>query len=195
VAAAVEGAVERLRAAGLAVARADPLWPPGTGEGQIVAIEESHLAAQFSDRWRAQPELFDPHIGGQIDRGLRRTAAEVAAAHEASLGMAAAMARFFEDWDLLLCPTLACVAWPLGRRHPEQVEGRPSPGREHAAFTPLFNHARTPALTLPCGAGHGGLPVGLQVVGPRFADRRVLRAGIWMEAALGPSARPWLHAD
>jgi aspartyl-tRNA(Asn)/glutamyl-tRNA(Gln) amidotransferase subunit A len=190
----VAAAVETLRRAGLPVTEADPAWPMGTTEEAILAIEEAGLAAFFGDKWLADPALFDPHVGWQIERGLRRTGAEVAAAHAASLGIAATMAAFFTEWDLLLCPTLACVAWPADQLNPSLIGGAPARHRGHAVFTPLFNHARTPALTLPCGAGAHGLPLGLQVIGPRLADHAVLQAGIWMEQALGPAARPWLVA-
>jgi aspartyl-tRNA(Asn)/glutamyl-tRNA(Gln) amidotransferase subunit A len=43
-----------------------------------------------------------------------------------------------------------------------------------------------PAATVPCGFTHDGLPVGLQIVGRRFADAAVLRAAAAFEAA-----RPW----
>ena len=116
--------------------------------------------------------------------GQRRSAAELAAAHAFSLELAAALASFFTRFDLLLCPTTACVAWPADRLDPATIGGRPAAHRDHAAFTPLFNHARTPALTIPCGVGAGGLPVGLQLVGRRLADRDVLAAGRWMERVL-----------
>ena len=182
--AAVEAAVHTLRRRGLSVTQADPEWPAGTAEAQILAIEDAGLATLFGAEWRATPELFDPHIGWQIERGLGRTGADVAAAHAFSLNIAQEIARFFASWDLLLCPTTACVAWPADRLDPETVGGRPAAHRDHAAFTPLFNHARTPAISIRCGVGQGGLPVGMQIVGPRLADWRVLTAAAWMERAL-----------
>jgi len=181
---AVNAAVGLLHRRGLVVTEADPEWPPGTEEARILAIEDAGLADLFGVTWRASPELFDPHVGWQIERGLGRSGAEVAAAHAFSLRIAGDIARFFASWDLLLCPTTACVAWPADRLNPDTVGGRPAAHRDHAAFTPLFNHARTPAISIPCGAGQGGLPVGLQVVGPRLADWRVLAAAAWMERAL-----------
>jgi len=182
--AAVDGAVETLRRHGLDVTEADPPWPRGTAESRILAIEDSGLADLFGAQWRTSPELFDPHIGWQIERGLARTGAEVANAHAFSLHIAGTLACFFTTWDLLLCPTTACVAWPADRLDPAMVGGRTSAHRDHAAFTPLFNHGRTPAISLPCGLGQDGLPVGLQVIGPRLADWRVLAAASWMERAL-----------
>ncbi len=182
--AAVDGAVDTLRRHGLDVTEADPRWPPGTAESRILAIEESGLADVFGARWRASPELFDPHIGRQIERGLARTGVEVANAHAFSLHIAGTLACFFTTWDLLLCPTTACVAWPADQLDPVMVGGRPSAHRDHAAFTPLFNHARTPAISIPCGFGQDRLPVGLQVIGPRLADWRVLATAAWIERAL-----------
>lgn len=182
--AAVDAAVDTLRRHGLTVMDADPEWPPGTTEARILAIEDAGLADLFGARWRAAPEGFDPHAGMQIERGLGRSGAEIAGAHAFSLRIASGIARFFASWDLLLCPTIACVAWPADRLDPAMVGGRPAAHRDHAAFTPLFNHARTPALSVPCGVGTGGLPVGLQIVGPRLADWRVLAAASFMERAL-----------
>jgi len=160
-----DAAVDTLCRRGLAVGEADPEWPPGTAEARILAIEDAGLADLFGAKWRAAPELFDPHVGWQIERGLGRSGAEVAAAHAFSLGIALDTARFFASWDLLLCPTTACVAWTADRLDPETLGGRPAAHRGHAAFTPLFNHARTPAVSIPCGAGKGGLPVGLRSSG------------------------------
>ena len=185
--AALEAAVDTLRRRGLAVTQADPQWPRGTAEARILAIEDAGLADLFGAEWRAGPERFDEHIGWQIERGLGRSDADVVAAHAFSLSIARGIARFFASWDLLLCPTTACVAWPADRLDPETVGGRPAAHRDHAAFTPLFNHARTPAISIPCGTGNGGLPVGLQIVGPRLTDWRVLAAAWWMERALAES--------
>jgi aspartyl-tRNA(Asn)/glutamyl-tRNA(Gln) amidotransferase subunit A len=40
-------------------------------------------------------------------------------------------------------------------------------------------------MSLPCGTGRNGLPVGLQIAGPRFADALVLQLGWHAEQALG----------
>lgn len=180
----VDAAVTTLRKAGLQIGDADPIWPDGTEETRIMAIEDSGLAHLFGLHFRSDPACFDPAIGVQIERGLRASAADVAAAHGFSLSIGAAIARFFNRFDFLICPTTACVAWPADLLDPKTVGGRPARRRDHAAFTPLFNHARTPAISLPCGTGTAGLPVGLQLVGRRGADRDVLRAAAWIETAL-----------
>ena len=182
--ATVDAAVGTLRRSGLRIADADPVWPEGTEEARILAIEDSGLARFFGERFQADPDFFDPAIAYQIERGLRATAADVAAAHGFSLSIGGAIARFFANVDILICPTIACVAWPADQLDPATVGGRPAQRRGHAAFTPLFNHARTPAISIPCGTGAAGLPVGLQLVGRRGVDRDVLRVAAWIEAIL-----------
>lgn len=181
---AIDTAVATLRRAGLQIADVDPVWPDGTAEARILAIEDSGLAHLFGARYQTDPEFFDPAIAHQIERGLRATAADVAAAYGFSLSIGGAIARFFANVDVLICPTIACVAWPADQLDPATVGGRPAQRRGHAAFTPLFNHARTPAISIPCGTGTAGLPVGLQLVGRRGADRDVLRVAAWTEAVL-----------
>ena len=53
-------------------------------------------------------------------------------------------------------------------------------------WTPVFNLTGQPAASVPVGFTDGGLPVGLQIVGRRFAEKTVLRASACFEAA-----RPW----
>ncbi len=94
------------------------------------------------------------------------------------------LAAFFGDYDLLLCPTAPCVAWGADRLGPTHIGGCEVPSRGHAVFTPFFNHALTPAISIPCGRGRDGLPIGLQMIAKRGADRLVLRAAKEAEDAL-----------
>src|SRR5690606_35045558 len=139
-------------------------------EAGLMPIQQAGLAQLHGERWQRAPDLFHPDVGRQIERGLRWTGAEVASARMLSAAIARAHAAFFADVDLLLCPTTPCVAWPIDRLGPERIGGIYVEPRAHAVFTPFFNHAKAPAITIPCGAGRDGLPVGLQIVGPRGAD-------------------------
>jgi aspartyl-tRNA(Asn)/glutamyl-tRNA(Gln) amidotransferase subunit A len=56
-------------------------------------------------------------------------------------------------------------------------------------FSYPFNLTQQPAITVPCGLTRAGLPMGLQLVGPMFADHRVLRAARAYEQAVGPFPR------
>lgn len=184
VAAAVDRAVERLAAAGWRVVRRDPVWPEGADETALMPLQHAGLAAIHGAAFRADPGRFDPDVGAQIERGLTLDGAAVAGALRMSAEVARALAAFFLDADLLIGPTTPCVAWPFDRLGPETIGDLPVPPRAHAAFTPLFNHARVPAISIPCGTGRDGLPVGLQIAAARGHDRRLLAAAAWAERVL-----------
>ena len=151
-------------------------------------LQLAGLAALHGQTWRQRPELFDPDIGAQIERGLALTGAEVAGALEASQRIKCSVAAFFGEHDILLTPTAPCVAWSATELGPATIGSVAVAPRAHAVFTPLFNHALTPALSLPCGLGRDRLPVGLQIIARRGRDRCVLDLAAAAERVL--SGRP-----
>ena len=96
---------------------------------------------------------------------------------------------FFERYDLLLTPTVACPPFALGLDHPREVAGTPVVPYGWLPYTYPFNLTGQPAASVPCGFTHDGLPIGLQIVGRRFDDVTVLRA-----AAAFERERPWANA-
>ncbi len=182
--AAIESGVGLLAKAGWRITRACPNWPAGITEASFMAMQAGGLAAIHGGAFARDRSLFDPEIAGQIERGLALAGHEVAAALEASLVVKRRLAAFFGDYDLLLCPTAPCVAWGADRLGPTHIGGCEVPSRGHAVFTPFFNHALTPAISIPCGRGRDGLPIGLQMIAKRGADRLVLRAAKEAEDAL-----------
>ena len=97
-----------------------------------------------------------------------------------------AVHRFFEEWDLLLTPAVSVPAFPAERLQPEHWPAHPWDWIMWAEFSYPFNFSQNPAASVPCGFTGAGLPVGLQIVGRRFADLAVLRAARAFE-----QARPW----
>ena len=93
---------------------------------------------------------------------------------------------FFEKYDLLLTPTTACPPFKLGLDNPTEIAGRAVGAYAWIPFTYPFNLTGQPAASVPAGFTADGLPVGLQIVGRRFADVTVLRA-----AAAFERLRPW----
>lgn len=194
--ATLENAVERLRAAGWRIEDASPLWPEAAREYPLLALQQAGLAQLYGARWREEPALFDPDIGAQIALGLEVSGPRLAELLRLREHLHASFVRYFASHDALLCPVAPVEAWPLGRLGPETIGGAPAGPRGHAAFTPLFNYGGLPALSLPCGSGRLGLPVGLQIAGPRFADARVLQLGWHAEQVLGTGpASPAMAQD
>ncbi|MEN8184444.1 MAG: amidase family protein [Myxococcota bacterium] len=97
-------------------------------------------------------------------------------------------AEVFERCDLLLTPTVPYDPPPARGPFPTELEGRALPWASVASFTIPFNLSWHPAATVRAGFSKAGLPVGLQIVGPRHRDDLVLQAAHAFE-----QARPWSH--
>jgi len=99
-------------------------------------------------------------------------------------------AELFEDYDLLLTPTVPFDAPPAKGPFPEETEGRKQPLAGVASFTIPFNLSWHPAATVRAGLSNAGLPAGLQIVGPRHRDDLVLQAA-WAYERERPWAQEW----
>jgi len=95
------------------------------------------------------------------------------------------MHKFFQRYDLLVTPTMGITAFAVGADYPTEIDGKPVT-RGRLSLTYPFNLTGLPAATVPCGFTSEGLPVSLQIVGPRFSDASVLRASAAFE-----QAKPW----
>lgn len=183
-------AVDALRKAGLPMSETAPAWPAAEERAALSAIQFAGLAAIHGALYRASPDLMDPDVAAQIEQGFRLSGAEVARGIEASQQSRRCLGAFFSDFDIMLSPTTPCVAWPHTELGPAMIGGKPVDERGHAVFTPLYNHGQNPAISIPCGRGRAGLPIGLQIAGGVGEDHRVLafaacaerilaEAGLW----------------
>lgn len=181
--------VEYLGRQGLQIVRRDPIWPPGATEEALMPLQLAGLAGLYGAEFQKDAGQFDPDIARQIERGLSLRGVEVTAALCASSAIRTAFAEFFRETDVMLAPTVPCVAWPLVQLGPKMIGGKEVSPRAHAAFTPFANHARLPAISIPCGCDASGLPFGIQIMARRGQDRFLLRVAqrIEREVASMPS--------
>ncbi|MFI5002222.1 MAG: amidase [Reyranellales bacterium] len=172
--AAFEAAVAKLRAAGWRIEEADVQWPDNTNEAAFSAVNASAMALLHGERQAKDKTLFGDNVTNLIERGRTLPGTDVVAAFRLADACARAVAAFFNEYDYLLTPTTACVSWPVEQVYPKVIENKEVGPRGHAVFTPLFNLALVPGISVPCGTGRDGLPVGLQIVAPRLHDRPLL---------------------
>lgn len=141
--------------------------------GVIVSAVEGGTALG-PDRRDLSPEtalIFDTY-------GVRGTPEEFEVARR-KLASAIVEARLlFADVDLLVLPTVPATARPIGEGNPAGV----------ALLTSFVNAMRAPATSVPMGVDAEGLPAGLQIVGPEFADSLVLRVAGTYARAVAPFA-------
>ncbi len=96
------------------------------------------------------------------------------------------MVALTQQFDLLVTPTVAVPPFALLMQGPEQIDGRTVRPMEWIPFTFPVNMCGMPAASVPAGWTDRQLPVGMQIIGPRLGDQRVLRA-----CAAFESAAPW----
>ena len=167
-------------------------------------VEEAHPG--FADPGRAGRIIFyggvaanvaglPPERAALIDPALARaleeetvglTALDYIGANAVRQALWDTLRRYFARYDLLLTPTIAVPPFRAGGEGPREVASRAVERFGWTPFTYPFNLSGNPALTVPVGFTTTGLPVGLQIVGRRFDEATVLRAGAAFEAA-----QPW----
>ncbi|MBV4457832.1 amidase [Pseudomonas sp. COR58] len=143
------------------------------------------VARRPVDRSTLEPATLACYAFGQQSRGT-----DFAAALELRNSIARQVAAWFGTVDVLLTPTLPQLPQALGTYNhgAERLDGRQWTARvfEHSPFTPVFNVAGTPAISLPLGLSRSGLPIGLQLAARFGADDVLLRLAAQLEQAL-----PW----
>jgi aspartyl-tRNA(Asn)/glutamyl-tRNA(Gln) amidotransferase subunit A len=138
---------------------------------------------QFLDEWR---DRMDPGLVACMEDAKRWSAAEYVAMRAGRIGFWDSVRPLFERYDLLLTPTVSVAPFTVGKLNPEGWPQHAWDWFPWASFSYPFNFTGQPAATVPAGLTPGGLPVGLQIVGRRFAETTVLQA-----AAAFEQARPW----
>ena len=173
---------------------------------------------EFPDLWETYGELRQCEVGGAMSPELEEECAARFGVNAASddpelRGMArrlnatlrqytetltkrdahiAAVERFFETWDALLCPVTVGPAFPhCAPGTPIDVDGRPVPYRlGGTGYTSPFNLTGHPVVVLPLARSAEGLPIGVQVVGQRWGEMKLLAIAEQLVEQTGPFQRP-----
>jgi amidase/6-aminohexanoate-cyclic-dimer hydrolase len=136
----------------------------------------------------AQPDDIEPITAMWRHLGEARTGLDLQATIATFEDAAIRMDSFFESYDILLTPTLAKPPINLGVLGLDNRDAAAF-GREFQDFCPfasLANMTGTPAITLPLGMSHDGLPIGVMAQGPFGSEEMLLRLAAQVEQTL-----PW----
>jgi aspartyl-tRNA(Asn)/glutamyl-tRNA(Gln) amidotransferase subunit A len=168
VAASVEEAIRGLERLG---ARLVPLETSGLEHlyTSFHAIIASEASAAHQSWMRERPEDYQELTRRALALGYSISAVDYVNARREQARVRTLVARFLEQADALLCPTLPRVALAIG----EPVSREPAEAWNR--FTVPFNLTGLPAISVPCGFDSDGLPIGLEIVGRAFDEAMVVR--------------------
>jgi Asp-tRNA(Asn)/Glu-tRNA(Gln) amidotransferase A subunit family amidase len=140
---------------------------------QHQTIMEAELCHSLAREWQHGKEQLSATLREQLERGRRVTALEYQAALAAVPPMYESFAELFEQrYDAILTPATLGPA-------PRGLASTGDP-----VFCTPWSLCGMPALNLPLFEDDAGMPIGLQLVGARSADARLLRTARWLAARL-----------
>jgi aspartyl-tRNA(Asn)/glutamyl-tRNA(Gln) amidotransferase subunit A len=148
-------------------------WP----RAEIDALFMREVADIHRELYEENAELYGDDVAAKIERCLAVSDGEADVAARARDDYRTRCEELLDGFDVLLTPTLPCVAPATGIG---DLSLRPKLTRN----TLSFNALGWPALALPCGAAEDGLPASVQLVGRPGADALVLAAGERLAEAL-----------
>ncbi|HTR17828.1 MAG TPA: amidase [Acetobacteraceae bacterium] len=143
------------------------------------------MSGYFGERRAAHADKMDPVIVDYMRQGDAMSATHYKRIEILRSRMWREMMAVLGDYEALLCPSCAVPAPPASRRDFDYFATLPDGRFAGLDMTCPFNMVPAlPALSLPAGTTAEGLPVGLQIVGRRYADEAVLALAGGMELVL-----------
>ena len=183
--AAVRAAVQVLRELGADVEEIDLGWTDPVDAYHVLWF--SGAAKVVEGYGPGAIDHIDPLLAAALQRHAGFSAGDFLDATAVRMKLGREMGQLHERYDLVITPTLPIPAFEAGCDVPAG-----SGSADWTSWTPYtypFNLTQQPAISVPCGFTAEGLPVGLQLVGPRHSDARVLSA-----AAAYQNATGWHHS-
>ncbi len=174
--------VERMLDAGWNL---QPACPPAQDPNELwtrIAVIEGYAAhRELLSKHRAS---LSDDTAALIEAGAGYSAAEYLDGLEERASYTLTWEAFFRSYDALLCPTMQLTAMPVGMLTPATIDGTPiDPSFDDwCTFCLPANLTGQPATSVPCGLDDFGMPIGLQVIAPRWRDDITLTiASAWQQ--------------
>ena len=133
------------------------------------------------------PDELTEYVSAFLAGGRKVTASEYVRAEQRRVGVWEKFDSFLSQYDLLLTPTLATAAFPIGEPS-SLIDGKEVRPTSWTPFTMICNLTGQPAASVPCGFTSEGLPVGLHIIARAFREKTILTA-----ARAFSTVRPWAN--
>jgi amidase len=160
-------------------------WPDlSIADDTFRTLRAWHFQASYGALLARHPEAFKQSLAENIRAGESLTGADIARAYAQRTGLAETMRVFFQSYDVLVLPVAQVPPFPADQEFPTAINGRPMAGYLDWMRSAYFiTVTGCPAISVPAGNTPDGLPVGVQIVAPHGADRRLLEIAAAFEDA------------
>lgn len=133
-----------------------------------------------------QLESFGANLKGNVKAGLKVTPMDFAVSEQARATLFQKFRALFETYDLLLTPASPVKQFPVEQNFPTEINGKKLENyTDWIASSFLITLMSLPAGSAPAGLTSEGLPVGMQIIGPRFEEPLILRIADIVHKASG----------
>ena len=137
------------------------------GEKWHRTLLSADLAKNFAGHYERSKDQMSDNLCALINEGQKVLAVDYHTAMDGREGLNVGLDEIFDEFDAILTPST------IGQAPPMETTGDP-------IFCTLWTLCGTPAVTLPLLQGADGLPIGVQLIGPRGDDARLLRTANWL---------------
>ncbi len=149
-------------------------------------LRAAQFAANMKPLLGSHRDKLKPEIIWNVEKGLALSRRDVEKAQAARGALFHRVSAFFQQYDLLVCPTVSVPPFDVNVRYPTEIEGIEMDNYvDWLLLTFALTLTSCPAISVPCGFTESGLPVGLQIVGPPRGEAQVLSAAALFEEAMG----------
>ena len=150
------------------------------------ALRALNFAISMKSLLESHRDKLKPEVIWNIEKGLALTGAEIAKAEAQRSAMFIRTLKFFETYDLLLCPTTIVAPFPVEERYVTHCNGTKFETYvDWLAIVSAITNVCCPAISIPAGFTTEQLPVGLQIIAPPRNEARLLSAAKLLEDVLG----------
>ena len=156
-----------------------------TDVGEIIACTRGFgMVARYADHLAERAELLTDVLKAQVEAATELTVKRVTEAEAARTRYWHRVRTFLQRYDYIVTPTVGVPAFRMDKPLPTKIGGK-KVARFHDAIltTYAFSITGLPVMSVPCGFTSGGLPVGMQIIGPRLREDRVLELAAAYSAA------------
>ncbi len=173
--AAIESAVKMLTSMGARVEEVSlPHLDESIDASTNVGLAEASAYHTSQGYFPKEAAQYGEDVRKRLELGLRVSAVDYLAAAKVRAELTEDFDRAFERVDAIVAPATTCIAPRLGELLIE-VRGEKIPLRNAVVNTNRpANFTGHPAISIPCGFSRAGLPIGLQLIGPRWGEAKLL---------------------